>query len=219
MASFQKILGASILDADNKLQAIKDLLNCGIKWIHYDVMDGDFVPKVSLHPSEIKTLISKTNEHIVDIHLMVKDVKGYIQQVKDFATYITFHFEAVNDKDLNRIFEKYHDLKIGIAINPHTPLSAIKPYLTKISHVLLMSVEPGLGGQKFNEQCYEKISLLKSIVEQEKLTLFIAVDGGINNETGPECIKHGASMLVSGSYLLNHLSPETINKIIDNSEE
>ncbi len=219
MAWKNGIIGGSILDADNKLEAINALLSIGIKWIHYDVMDGDFVPKVSLPPYEVRALVLKADEHIVDIHLMVKDVNGYIQQFKDIADYITFHFEAINEQDLISIFEKYSDLNLGLAIKPHTPLSAIKHYLPFLTHVLIMSVEPGLGGQKFIQTSYEKIMNLKHLIEQENLNLFIGVDGGINQQTGPQAIVNGASMLISGSYLLKNLSKETINKILKQSSK
>lgn len=208
------VIGASILDADNKFVTINNLLSIGVNWIHYDIMDGDFVPKISLPPEEVKTLVAKVNPHIVDIHLMVKDVKGYIQQFKEIADYITFHYEAVNDQELHRIFEKYHDLNLGLAIKPHTPLSAIKHFLPFVTHVLIMSVQPGLGGQSFIESSLEKINCLTHLIKQENLNIFIGVDGGINDITGPQVIENGAQMLVSGSYLLNNLSQETIDKII-----
>lgn len=215
--SFPQV-GASILDSNHKLETIANLLNINIQWIHYDVMDGDFVEKFSMPIEEVKILVDKSPRHIVDIHLMVKDVKNYVEQFINIADYITFHYEALKEYELNEILKKFKDAKLGIAINPGTPLSTIKHYLPFLSHVLIMSVEAGKGGQKFIKSTIDKIVNLKQIISNEQLSCLIFVDGGINNETGPLAIKNGADMTVCGSYLLNNLEETTVFKVLGQSD-
>ncbi len=212
------LVGASILDSNHKLETIANLLNINIKWIHYDVMDGDFVSKFSLPIEEVKMLIAKSPSHIVDIHLMVSDVKNHLEQFADIADYITFHYEALMTCELEEIVKKFQNLKLGIAINPQTPLSAIKHYLPFLNHVLIMSVEAGLGGQKFINSTIEKITNLKQIIEYENLSCLVFVDGGINDQTGPLAIKNGADVIVCGSYLLNNLDEKTVLKVLGNED-
>lgn len=213
-----KQIAASILGIENKVQIIKKILNKKIKWIHYDVMDGMFVPNKSLPLSEIEYILSNTPEHIVDIHLMVNDPYKYIIALQGKFTYLTFHYEAESIERIRKIMHNFADrFNIGLAINPKTNVEQIYEFLHDVSHILIMTVQAGKGGQSFNHDMLKKIKKIKSYLNKIKRpNVFIQVDGGINNQTGPLAVLAGATSLVSGSFLLKNLdNPQIINQIIN----
>jgi len=207
-------LSASILGQDNKVDLVNKLIDQGIKQIHYDVMNGTFIPnKHSLPFEQIREIVSNTKKHIVDIHLMITDPDREIQKIKDFADIMTFHYESESIDRMKKLFRNNYNLPIGIAINPKTNVEQIYEFLYEVKHVLVMSVVPGKGGQSFIPETIDKIEKLKKYITDRKLDVKIQVDGGINNITAQEVFKAGADSVVSGSYLVNNLSKATIKSL------
>lgn len=207
------MLSISILGIKEKKKI--DILNkTKIDYIHLDIMDGKFVLNKTMESSDFKTLLSN-NKKPLDIHLMVDDVINYIDVYKEFnPLYITFHLEAV--KNPVRVIEyiKKNNIKVGISIKPNTDIDKLRPYLNLVDLVLVMSVEPGYGGQKFMESSIERINKLKEIKEEYDYNYLIEVDGGINNETCK--LVNNANILVVGSYITNTDDYERqINKILN----
>lgn len=166
------------------------------EWLHFDVMDGHFVPNLSFGPQILKGF-KKTTDLFLDVHLMVDNPSLIIPLFIDDADLITFHIEVKEDIDALIKLVKDHGKKVGISIKPNTDLAMIKPYLDQIDLVLVMSVEPGFGGQSFIEKSLERIQELRKMNND----ILIEVDGGINEKTGLACVKAGADVLVAGSYI------------------
>ena len=196
-------ISPSILSADfSQLgNEIKRLEESGADFIHVDVMDGHFVPNLTIGPPVIKTL--KKNCSIkFDVHLMISPVHKYIEAYSDAgADIITIHPEATDD--LSASISKIKELKkkAGVSLNPETKIDVIKDHLDKIDLVLIMSVNPGFGGQKFMPEVLEKIKELKKIQKNKKLNFDIEIDGGINFENSKIAIEAGANILVSGTTI------------------
>lgn len=203
----ETIISPSILSADfaNLERDINKVALAGAKWVHIDVMDGHFVPNITIGAPVVKSLRKATNL-VLDVHLMISEPKKY---VKDFieagADIITFHYESQSDLTLEIIKEIKDAKKLaGISIKPMTPSSAIEKFIPYLDMVLIMTVEPGFGGQKFMHDCVSKIADVKEFARiYSKNDLYIQVDGGINDISAKICTKMGANSLVAGSYIFN----------------
>ena len=199
------VLSPSILAADFKVlgQEMKKTEENGAAYIHFDVMDGMFVPSISFGMPVIRS-IRKESKMFFDVHLMVSAPERYIQDFVDCgADSITVHAEAC--EDLERAIELIRDagVKVGVSIKPATPVNDISHLLEDVDMVLIMTVQPGFGGQKYLPECTEKIVELKELIDREELDVDIQVDGGINDETMETVMKAGANLLVAGSYVFN----------------
>ena len=194
-------LAQSILSADfSKLgEEISTIEKAGADIIHVDVMDGHFVPNISYGAVVMKSLLGKTKMPF-DVHLMIENVDRYIDEfVTENTEYITVHQEVC--MHLHRTIDhiKSKGIKAGVSINPATPISSLENILEYVDLVLVMSVNPGFGGQKFIESSLEKIRKLKRIREENRYNFVIEVDGGVNLENGRKLVKAGADILVAGS--------------------
>ena len=197
------IVSASILSADlcNLERDIKRAEKAGCDYIHFDVMDGVFVNNISYGIPVLKS-VSKVTEIVLDVHLMIVDPIKYIKQFAESgADIITFHYEAGSDCD--EVIDLIHSFgkKAGVSVKPNTPVSVLYPFLDKIDMILVMTVEPGFGGQGFISDTLDKIAELKQELDKRGLSIPIQVDGGINDKTSSDVKKNGASILVAGSYL------------------
>ena len=215
------ILSPSLLSIDfNHIERNAKVLDeAGVKWFHLDVMDGTFVRNISFGPPVIKC-IRKVTDSFFDVHLMVSAPERYIQDfVECGADSITVHAEAC--EDLERAIELIKDagVKVGVSIKPATPVNDISHLLEDVDMVLIMTVQPGFGGQKYLTECTEKIEELKEIIDREELNVDIEVDGGINDETIETAMKAGANVLVAGSYVFNGNLESNVHKIQKRMQE
>lgn len=203
------MLAPSLLAANKSdlLSEVKLVNNLGCEFLHFDVMDGKFVSNTSFSIDEFKMLEGK-HTMVNDVHIMVSDPLDYGRKYASCgADIVTFHYEALNSDEerINVISAiKSCGAKVGMSIKPATDVKVLFPFLDKLYLVLVMSVEPGLGGQKFILGSLDKIRSLKKVISDKKLSTLIEVDGGINDVTGKECKKSGADILVAGSYLFGH---------------
>ena len=196
------IISPSILSADfaNLERDIKLVEDNGADWIHVDVMDGHFVPNITIGIPVVKSL-KRFAKKPLDVHLMIENPEKYIEDfAKAGADIITFHYEAVKPENIEEICKKIQNLgcKAGISIKPKTNQNDLIPYLQFVDMVLLMTVEPGFGGQEFMHYCAQKIPTIR---QNGKEDLIIQVDGGINDVTSKVCVSLGANSLVAGSYI------------------
>lgn len=201
------ILNVDIFTIENTLKLLE---KNKIEYLHFDVMDGNFVNNISFGASYLNNITSKKFKFMYDVHLMIADPeKYYLDFIKAKADIITFHIESYNfdfDRNIRLINQiKSNNVKVGLSIKPNTNIEEIYKYLKYIDLVLIMSVEPGFGGQKFLTNTYEKIKKLKKEIKDKNLNVLISVDGGINELNSKQTRECGADILVSGSYLINDI--------------
>jgi len=205
----QTLISPSLLAADfMNLKADIDMVNnSDADWFHLDIMDGVFVPNIS-YGLPLVSQISKIAKKPLDVHLMIVDPDRYIEAFKKAGSDIlTVHYEACTH--LHRTVQNIHahDMKAGVSLNPHTPISVLEDIIQDIDLVLLMSVNPGFGGQSFIENTYSKIEKLKALIAEKNANVIIEIDGGVNLETGKKLIEAGADALVAGSFVFNSENP------------
>lgn len=214
----EKIVAPSLLSLDFRqmnLQIKKAEISS--KWFHYDVMDGVFVDNISFGP-DILNQVSQVTDRFLDVHLMIINPVKYFQAfVEAGANAITVHVECFDEveKGIHAI-EKLHEMgvKAGITLRPSTPIEVAIPYLKYIDLVLVMSVEPGFGGQKFIPSMLERIAAFDELRRLNKYGYLISVDGGINDETGPKARQAGADVLVAGSYIFKNDIEKAISSLL-----
>ena len=197
------ILGGSF---SNMEKTISELDQSKAEYIHFDVMDGDFVPNLTFGPQFISDLRTKTKK-IFDVHLMINRVDKFLDDyIKAGSNIITFHYEI--NGDLNKLIDKIkkNKIKVGIALKPKTPYEEIKKYLHLVDQIIIMTVEPGFGGQTFLSNQISKIESISKYIKENNLNVDIEIDGGVNYETGKLCVDAGANILVAGSFLFKQSS-------------
>ncbi len=194
------IVSPSILSADfaNLEREIKKVEDACADWLHIDVMDGHFVPNITIGVPVVQS-IKKVTQLPLDVHLMIENPEKYVKAFADAgADILTFHYEAVSDVEKVVTQIKSYGVKAGMSIKPKTSPKEVLQYLPLLDLILVMTVEPGFGGQKFMEDCAEKITEIKSVAAED---LIIQVDGGINAQTARICTQFGANSLVAGNYI------------------
>lgn len=195
------LLAANFANLEHEILAIA---SCQPDWLHYDVMDGHFVPNLSFGAGVLKAT-HNLHSMVNDVHLMIENPDEFVDQfIESGADVITFHLEAIKDHEKRlALIQKMKNkgIKVGISIKPKTPVDNLFPYVGLLDLVLIMTVEPGFGGQAFIPSCLTKIKHMSSYIQAHHLQTLIEVDGGINNLTAAQCIEAGANVIVAGSYL------------------
>lgn len=216
MSDRKNILSPSILAADFAIlgEQIKEADEAGAEYIHIDVMDGVFVPSISFGMPVI-TSIRKTTKKIFDVHLMIVEPERFVKEFAECgADSITFHIEATEDVD--EIIDLIHDLgcKAGMSIKPRTPVEVVEKYLHKLDMLLVMTVEPGFGGQKYIPESTERIREIRRMADEQGLNLDIQVDGGITKENVQVVLDAGANVIVAGSAVFRGNISENVKAIM-----
>ena len=184
------------------------VLDAGAQMLHYDVMDGHFVPNISFGVPVLKSLHKALPDAFYDVHLMIDDPLTYAEPfAKAGASLITFHLECGCDTAATLARIKALGCKTGLSVKPHTSVQALFPYLDQLDLALVMSVEPGFGGQKFMPMALDKIRALREEIDRRGLSCLVEVDGGVDAVTGPACVEAGADVLVAGSAVFGAADP------------
>lgn len=210
------IVAPSLLSANflNLERDIEMLNRSEADWIHLDIMDGVFVPNISFGFA-ITNLLKKVTKKTLDTHLMIVQPEKFLNEVKEMgSTYMNVHYEATIH--LHRTIQaiRSHGMKPAVTLNPHTPVAVLEDIISDVDMVLLMSVNPGYGGQKFINNTLKKVSQLKELILKTNSTALIEVDGGVNLDTGKMLVEAGADVLVAGSFVFSSDNPEeTIKKL------
>jgi ribulose-phosphate 3-epimerase len=200
-------IAPSILSADfSQLgEDIKDVENGGADYIHVDVMDGHFVPNITIGPLIVEAIRPVTKLPL-DVHLMIENPDQYIEAfAKAGADYLTVHVEACPHLHRTIHYIKSFGVKAGVVLNPATPVEMIQHVIHDVDMVLLMSVNPGFGGQAFIPEVITKIKMLKKMIDEKGLNVEIEIDGGVNENTAKQCVEAGATVLVAGSAIYNQV--------------
>nr|WP_096348988.1 ribulose-phosphate 3-epimerase [Crocinitomix algicola] len=204
------IVSPSLLASDfANLQSEVEMINSSnADWFHVDVMDGNFVPNISFGLPSVKA-VAKHAQKPLDVHLMINNPDQYIKAFKDAgAAFLTVHYEACTH--LHRTIQaiKAEGMKAGVALNPHTPVHLLEDIIQDLDLVLIMSVNPGFGGQKFITEAVEKTRKLKDLIVRKNANTLIEIDGGVNDETGKLLVDAGADALVAGSFVFKSSDPK-----------
>ena len=201
-------------DFGNLNSEITMVNNSKADWFHIDVMDGVFVPNISFG-TPIMNVLKKNATKPLDVHLMIVNPDNYIEKFAELgSSVLTVHFEACTHlhRTIQRI--KSHNMKAGVAINPHTPISSLEAIIKEIDLVCIMSVNPGFGGQSFIESTYQKIEDLKSLINKHNSNALIEIDGGVTSDNAKKLVEKGADVLVAGSFVFKSDNPtETIHTL------
>lgn len=213
------VIAPSILSLDfsRMSEQLKDLAESDAAWIHFDVMDGHFVPNLTFGPDILKG-VKKALHQVMDVHLMVTDPLKYADVFMDAgADVITFHVEAVSSMEevvaLCRHIRS-RNVKAGVSVKPNTDIAVLLPYLEEMDLVLVMSVEPGFGGQKFQEAQLEKVRILRHVIDEKGLSVRVEIDGGIQQDTAKLAIEAGCDTLVAGSYVFKQDVKEAVKILL-----
>ena len=198
------ILSANFAKLGEEIALVESL---GAEYLHFDVMDGHFVPNISFGIPVLKS-ISSIHQMVNDVHIMISDPDLYIEKfAKAGADIITFHYEAcANEEEVQDVIDMIHarGVRAGMSIKPNTPVEVVEPFLEDLELVLVMSVEPGFGGQSFIPEALDKIAYLRKMIDVNGYLCLVEVDGGINEKTAKLCKDAGVDILVAGSYLFGH---------------
>ena len=201
------VLGANLMCLGEEIRRVEEL---GIGWLHLDHMDGHFVPNISFGPDFVSAMRKQT-KLFLDVHLMLSEPMKYIETyAKAGADLITVHVEADDDAETMLRAIAAQGIKAGISIKPDTPVQAIEPLLPLCDLVLVMTVEPGFGGQSLREDCVAKIPELKAMIEKSGRDILIEVDGGVKRENAEKVVRAGADVLVMGTGLFRADDPKAV---------